>query len=215
METDIKMTNTNEISVARALSELKLLDARINRAITDSCFIGKKVGKKVQGGYETVEAVEKDIKAKYVSVKDLIERRNKVKSAIVTSNASTILEVAGKKMTVAEAIERKVSIIYDRRLLVSMKKDYALAQEFEQVTNERMNNRLDNHLETLFGKEGKTSAQANDDIVKSFKSDNEATLIDPLKLQGEIEALEEEILSFEAEVDLSLSESNALTYIAV
>lgn len=215
MEFDIVMTIEKKISVARGLSELKLLDSRIQRATSDSTFIGVKVGKKNPSGYNSIEELEKEIKANYDSAKDLIERRNKVKSAIVVSNAVTMIEVAGEKMTVAEAIERKVSIIHDRRLLVSMKEGYSFAQRLEERNNHQMNERLDKHLETLFGKDGKASSQANDEIVKTFKADNEAVLIDPLKLRLKIEELEEEIVSFEAEVDLILSESNALTHITV
>ncbi|HJF33217.1 MAG TPA: hypothetical protein K8V56_15760 [Sporosarcina psychrophila] len=44
---------------------------------------------------------------------------------------------------------------------------------------------------------------------------NECILIDPLKIDKRIEALEEKIASFKAEVDVVLSESIALTKITV
>ena len=49
---------------------------------------------------------------------DLISRRNKIKSAIIMSNAKTVVEVAGKQMTVAEAIDKKSSIEYEKELLI-------------------------------------------------------------------------------------------------
>jgi hypothetical protein len=67
----------------------------------------------------------------------------------------------------------------------------------------------------LFGKEGKVTAQANEDIVKAFKSDNEAKLIDPIDLKKQIDTLTEEIEDFLSEVDFTLSESNTITRIDV
>ncbi|MEH6948377.1 hypothetical protein V7068_15160 [Bacillus sp. JJ634] len=57
-----------EITITRALSELKLLDKRIQRTIHDSTFGGYMVGKKVMTGFNSVEEVEKRAKADYQSV---------------------------------------------------------------------------------------------------------------------------------------------------
>lgn len=209
------MTNTTEMTITRALSELKLLNDRIHRTVNNATFGGIKVGKKVSAGFSSVEEIEKRAKADYQSVQALIKRRNEIKSAIVVSNATTKVEVAGHTMTVAEAIERKTSIEYEQNLLSKMKQTYAnLTRQVDDV-NEQVKHRLDSHLETLFGKEGKASAQANDDIVKAFKADNEAVFIDPLKLKDKIEELEKNIEDFLLEVDFSLSESNTLNRITV
>ncbi|MGG0667679.1 hypothetical protein ABE073_04035 [Lederbergia citrisecunda] len=209
------MTNTTEMTITRALAELKLLNDRIYRTVNNATFGGIKVGKKVSAGFSSVEDVEKRAKADYQSVQALIKRRNEIKAAIVVSNATSKVEIAGQTMTVAEAIERKTSIEYEHALLNRLKQTYVgLTRQVDDV-NEKVRNRLDSHLETLFGKEGKSSAQANDDIVKAFKSDNEAEFIDPLKLKDKIEELEKSIEDFLLEVDFSLSESNTLNRITV
>ena len=78
--------------------------------------------------------MESRAKADYQSIEALIKRRNAIKSAIVVSNATTKIEVAGVKMTVAEAIERKTSISYDIQLLDKLKEVYAdLVGEAENV----------------------------------------------------------------------------------
>lgn len=202
-----------EMTVARGLSELKLLDARINRVISDAKFINVKIGGKLPTGFKKLEDVENRAKSDIQSSHDLISRRNKIKSAIVVSNAVTYIEVANVKMTKAEAIERKTSIEYDKTLLRKMKSNYAEAVEKVDKINHEMKERLDSHLETLFGKEGKTSASMNEDVVKLFKSDNEAELIDTLNLHDKIVKLEKEIEDFENEVDFALSESNVMTKI--
>lgn len=67
----------------------------------------------------------------------------------------------------------------------------------------------------LFGKEGKVTAQGNEDIVKAFKKDNEAKLIDSIDLKKQIDTLTVSIENFENEVDFVLSESNVLTKITL
>ncbi|KUL15179.1 hypothetical protein [Bacillus paralicheniformis] len=204
-----------ELTITRALSELKMLDKRIKRAVNESTFGGLMIGKKLPNGFRTTEDLETRAKADYQSVEALIKRRNAIKSAIVVSNATTKIEVAGVKMTVAEAIERKTSISYDIQLLDKLKEVYAdLVDEADSV-NQKVTERLDKHLETLFGKDGKVKAAENQEIVKSFLAENEAKIIDPLNLKEKIDSLSKKIEDFEMEVDFALSESNTLTKINI
>src|SRR5690606_36145264 len=137
----------NTYSIAKALVEIKLLDKRINRVINDSVLAGYTVGKKIMTGFSNVEELEVRAKADYQSIKDLIKRRNDIKSAIVVSNANTYVEIAGNKYTVAEAIERKTSIEYEKDLLNKLKTTYANVVRHVDRVNEDVKNRLDKQLE--------------------------------------------------------------------
>ncbi|MCY8400125.1 hypothetical protein [Bacillus haynesii] len=204
-----------ELTITRALSELKMLDKRIKRAVNEATFGGLMIGKKLPNGFRTTEDLETRAKADHQSIEALIKRRNAIKSAIVVSNATTKIEVAGVKMTVAEAIERKTSISYDIQLLDKLKEVYAdLVDEADSI-NQKVTERLDKHLETLFGKDGKVKAAENQEIVKSFLAENEAKIIDPLNLKEKIDSLAKKIEDFEMEVDFALSESNTLTKIKI
>lgn len=204
-----------EMTITRALSELKMLDKRINRTIDEAVLGGLIIGKNIQRGFQNQEEIEKKAKADDQSIQALIKRRNAIKSAIVVSNANTTIDVAGVSMTVAEAIERKTSIDYDIRYLRKLKKVYTeLVDQAEQVNGD-VKKRLDQHLETLFGKDGKLQAATNQEIVKSFLAENEAAIIDPLHLRIKIEQLSKKIEDFQMEVDFSLSESNTLTKIQI
>ena len=88
-----------KISITEALNELKLYDSKIRKAITNAAFCGaaKKSADKV--GVLKKEDFEERAKASHQSVTDLIANRNSLKSAIVKSNAETMIEVAGKAMT--------------------------------------------------------------------------------------------------------------------
>lgn len=210
------MTNTNSMTITRALAELKLLDSRIYGAISDADFGGVLVGKKISSGkHNSIEEVEKVAKASYQSIKDLIKRRNKIKSAIVNSNATTEVEVAGVKMTVAEAIERKSSIGYEKYLLSELKSQYSQLVSHADKINKDVEKRLDEHLKSLFGKDAKISAPEVESVVETFKLNNEAKIVDPINLKDKINELEKEIEEFLFNVDFVLSESNTINRITI
>lgn len=204
-----------EMTITRALTELKLLDKRIQRSIQESVFGGFLVGKKPMTGFVNQEEIEKTAKANYQSATDLIKRRNAIKSAIVQSNAVTYVVIGDKSMTVAEAIERKTSIDYEKMLLNKLKNDYTKLVRHVDSVNEEVKNRLDKHLETLYGKDGKVRASENEELIKPFLQENEAKFVDPLNLKAKIEELTIEIEEFEAEVDFVLSESNTIKRIYI
>lgn len=206
---------STEISVAKGLSELKVLETRIYRAISDAKFGAIKVGNKLSDGFKTEEEVNKDAKASLDSINDLIKRRNNIKSAIVESNAETFVDVAGVKYTVASAIERKSSIDYEKHLLMIMRNQYSQLLKTEEKTNNEVKERLDKQLNSLFGKDGDKEDEVAKKYSESFKKDNEATIVDPINLRKKIEELANSIEEFESNVDFALNESNVLTKITI
>lgn len=206
------------MTITRGLAELKLLDKRIMRKIFDSNFLiaNKKSNKKLNGNMTKEEFVQNS-KSSYESISDLIERRKKIKSAIVDSNAKTKVTIAGKEMTVAEAIERKDSIQYEKELLDRMEYQYKNTLAEVNRQNEKVQQNLDNLLNTSFGKEGKQKATENEIeiIAKPYLQQNEYEVIDPLNIYNKIEELKEDIEQFELEVDFTLSESNTITKIEI
>ena len=123
-----------KITVTEGLNKLKLYDSKIKKAIDNLKLIGAKKKSVDKVGVVNVEKFIADAKAAHQSIMDLIRNRNTLKAAIVKSNAITYLEIGDRKMTVAEAIERKNSIQYEKELLLAMKAQYGSAT----VTVKRM-----------------------------------------------------------------------------
>ena len=201
------------ISISRGLVELKLLDKRISSTITESGFVSAYIG----NNDTTIDNiskhdVDKNIKAAYQSVTDLIKRRNLIKQKIVESNAKTIVTVNKQTYTVAGAIERKSSIKYDKGLLARMKERFTFVTD--RITSHNM--QIENRLQTLLGEMVKgESNKSIEQTSKVYHEINDAKIFDPLKIEDKIQKLEEEIYNFELEVDTLLSESNAITTIEV
>lgn len=204
-----------QMSITRALSELKLLDKKIEKATINALFVATAVGKKPVKGFESVVEFEGTAKSQYQSLEDLIKRRQTIKSEIVKSNANTLVVIGGVEMTVAEAIERKTSIKYEEKLLFIMKRQFEATVDKAESENNRVKDRLDQLLEAQFGKDSKTKNEETEAISKQFFETNEVKVIDPLKLRVKIEELEEKIDNFHSEVDHVLSDSNTLTKIEI
>lgn len=206
-----------KITVTEALNELKLYDAKIKKGITNSVFCGaaKKSSDKV--GVMKKDIFNERAKASYQSDVDLIENRNELKSAIVKSNAETMIAVNGKTMTRAEGIERKKSIEYEELLLAEMKRQYALYTATAVKENKKVDEKVDNLIATLVGKDSDKKLTKDDQeaIERPYRDKNEWEFVDPIGILDKITELESEIEGFKSNIDSTLVLSNATSTIEV
>jgi len=205
------MSSTNQISVSQALAELKLLRKRIQTATNKSTLIVlKKKRDLLDVGRFSMEA-----QASYQSYKDLLARYNAIKAAIVQSNASTTVSIAGTQYTVADAVERKKTIALEKDMLSRMQHQFEMVnQEYTNHTNAE-NVRVERLIQTELGKDAKTNVEVITQLSETFLAQNKAEIVDPLNLAKEIAALNKSIEDFETKVDWVLSESNGRTTINV
>ncbi len=205
-----------KMSIHRGLAELKLLDSRINRAIAEGiyCTYNKRSNQKIQG-MEIQDFKDKVIKSSFDKVEELIKRRQNIKSAIVKSNAMTDVEIAGNTMSVAEAIERKNSIEYDRDFLNKLKQQYSTALLNIERNNSTLTERADAQINALYQNKDNVDPSKIQSLKNDFIEENTFDLINPISIKDKIDELEKEIEEFEVEVDFKLSESNSLTMIEI
>lgn len=205
-----------EISIHRALAELKMLDKRINKAIMQGTYVAMQIGDEAPRGYKSKEEFNKEAKASYDSVQDLIKRRNAIKAAVVASNAVTKVNVAGVEMTVAEAIDRKDAIDYERGFLNQLRRQLNAVNNEIEMERQTMEHRLDKRIEADLGsKDRKDNAEEVENITKQFLKRYKPAMVDPVSIKEEIDKLTTAIEEFEMEVDFVLSESNTSTTIEV
>ena len=96
------MSTNEKMTVHKALCELKVIDARINKAISATTYVvpNKHNNTKIAG--MTIPDYCEQAKTAYQSAVDLIARRDAIKRAIVKSNAETTVVIGGKVYTVAK-----------------------------------------------------------------------------------------------------------------
>ena len=207
-----------QILVTKGLNELKLLDSRINRKIEEGEFIAAaKLSVQNVNWKITKEAYKANAKADYHSIVDLIKRRNNIKSAIIQSNAVTKVDIAGKIMTVAEAIDKKSSIEYEISLLEKLTMQYKTSSDIIIKENEKVDYSIEQLLNTAYGKEGKEKiTQASyDAIAEPYRKANEYGLVDALDGEKLIKEMKDKIERFLSEVDTALQISNSTTIINI
>jgi len=205
------------MTITRALAELKLLEKRIKDATEAAVFVDlyqnrRKITRRTN---KPTEAFEKEAKAAFTQVQDLIERRANIRSVITKSNALTQVDIGKVTMTVAEAIERKRSIELPRALLAQMTTQFRQAQAVIEKEQAALQSQVATMLEKNLGGDKRPSEGDYEAIAKPFIEANEMKLADPLDLEKRIAVLKESIEDFLKNVDFALSEVNAKTEIEV
>ena len=209
---------TEKMNIHQALVELKTLDKRIEFAIKENEWVvaNKHSNGKI-GGIDLKDFVE-NIKSRHQKVTSLIARAEAIKRAVVNSNAVTKVTIAGKEYTVAEAIEMKNHGIERLRTLVNtMTRDYNNAKfTADRANGVELERRADDYVRTMIGN---TDVKGMTEEVKRMREEfikaQTMELVDPINVLKQIELLNEQINSFEVNVDAALSVSNALTTIEI
>lgn len=209
-----------QISVTRALTEIKHLADRIARD-TNKPFVGVAKG---QANHKTcqsapsmnVEAFSDAVKANLSSVLDLIAYREKLKRAVIKSNAETIVVIAGESMTVAEAIEKKANIAFTERLIATLRHQLVTANGVVEKANKALSDEINSAVISAYGNEkGKVDEAQYEAVALPRQTRNALSLIDPNNVEQVIETLSDKMSKFLEEVDFILSESNSITKIEV
>ena len=157
---------TEKMTIHQALCEVKLADKKISQMLSsgrDFNLIG--INKNPDSTKPTIDGIDvntfsETAKADYQKITDIFKRVDAIKAAVSKSNANTKLVVAGKEMSVAEAI-------YHMKYGIKNKKKYM------------------------------------------------PVMVDPIKIQDEINKLSDEIDKFEMNVDSAIQVSNATTTIEI
>ena len=204
-------------TVSRGLIQLKRLDDRINKGISNiEKFVisnKKKEDSVLNGTYTKNDYIEK-IKSEWQSLNDLMELRKEIKSAIVISNATTKVVVAGKEYTVADAIERKNSILkYENNIIKKMNEVYNSVLTATDLKNKLVEENACN----LFGQQtnNKKDEVNRVKMINTYVDLNKWELVDPINLKELKETLNKEVQDFLSEIDSVLTESNAITIIDI
>ena len=206
------------MTVHKALSELKILNDRIESEMTARTFVvaNKHSNTKING--EPVEQFCREAKDAYQSIRSLINRRNAIKRAVIRSNAETFVKIGSKEYTVAEAIDMKstgMSYLEDlcRRIASSLN---SAKQVADRENGERLSDRTDNYIKSMYGAtDMKNMADEIQKVRDAFVAAQTVELVDPLNAAREVEGMKNQIDAFMSEVDSALSVSNALTTVEV
>ena len=209
---------TETMTVHKALAELKLLDARILKAIKESTFCVPKKHSSDEVNGISVDEFEKQMQGGYDKATELIKRRKAIKKAVVLSNAVTKVRIANEEYTVCEAIEMKNhGITFDTALLNEMQMSYNDFQALiERQNGESLEQKAEEYIKAVYGQsESKTNPKQVEEARALFIKNHSYEMVDPLCIVDKMSELDKKINDFMSEVDAALSVSNAITEITI
>lgn len=199
-----------ELTITRALAELKLLNKRIAKLIANTTFVSVQVSNKHWDDHVA------STKANMQAITDLEERYSKIVSAIAKSNANTVVTVGNRQYTVIEAIKRKETIeLHHNALLNVLRQQRNSALTALDSYERSQQNKLDNLLDSSFPKDQPRDPTEVENMTQVFRNGNWVKLVDPLEISKLIEKMSDDVDEFIGNVDFVLSESNAVTKITI
>ena len=210
-------TIREEMTVHQALCELKTLNKRIAKAISESKPISIKehASQKVDG-MPTAE-FKSLAQSAHDSASDLIKRQRGIKAAVNQYNASKVIDVCGKKYTVAQAIwEMNYGMAEENDLLRRYTDLLTKATSMiERANGDDLNRRAETAISAIYGNKDKANADEYLKAIEDYKSSHAVELVDPLGIRKIIADLEKEIADFTANVDAAIQVANATTILSI
>lgn len=157
------------------------------------------------------EGKEKLILARYQQLVKLSENRDKIREAIMKSNATSYITVAGKTYTVALAIEK-----YRKAddFLNLLKFQIVKLENEKQKIESKVEIRI-RELENKFFGNTRQPSESEKRIIEEAKQLNELKVIDPLNINDKFLKLQQETEEFKSLVNITLNEHNVKTEIEI
>ena len=214
-----------EITIHRALSQLKTTQARIEDKFEKDIYVSSTIGKTNMAEGRPVDAVKREILANFDSMQQLLKNYQTLKLAIIRSNSGITEEstniktgmVEGMELTVAEAIAiQKYVLPLESQFVRRLENQLNNAKRTIEMTNSQANTEITSVLEALSNKDSKNldPSQVNT-ITEAYQQNKFRQLDDPLDLADKIRKLRDKLDALSVGVDAFLSESNAISHINV
>lgn len=211
--------------ITQALDERDLLVKKISDKICKARFVdtAKRNETKVYEARITKEDFDKEAKAAFQQIMDLIDRYQKIDAQIVNSNANTYIETTYGKMSVASAIAlrgrmRGTGSYEDRadfegNLKQVMQQQYEESVQFAEERNQKLQSTAENMRLSILGKDTRVKEDKPLEVVETYVKENTTELADPLGVVKKMAELTEKRENLLRELDTQIKVSNATTYI--
>lgn len=191
-------------TIARALTGLKHTDVNFNKTLEIATAVVCKDGKAINHDITAEEAKAELSKFKQ-SVLDSLESEFNARKAIAVSNFNTVIKIADKEMTIAEAL------LFKNHMLNRYKQIRNLLDSDIRKANQIYASELRN-FESIVSNLLKDKDTEATESLKPYIDSLKPSVIN---MKDWLEELETYINNFEMELDAILSESNAITNIEV
>ena len=210
---------STEISITRALATLKSLNVRIEEESKRQVLTVP-----TRGTGDTLDVVdwpgtsaeaEAIIKKRWQGLNDLINVRNDIRRAVLLSNATTKIKIAGKEITIVEVLDYRKGLPEKTKLLNALKQNVSNVAAVTVRANTAYEKQLQEVRDNAMAGQRKHDEESMAVFLNPITIMHKPGILDPLGAAKIIEDMEAEIHDFELNADYALSESNATTKIVI
>ena len=211
--------------MTQALDERDLLVNKISDKIVRLRLVDtkKKNEEKTMEDRVTPEQFERSVQSAWQQVMDLIDRYQRLDSAIIASNASNWVETSSGRYTVASAIALRARLkgngIYEHsgkfeeRLVMALEDQYNSAVRTAAGKNKAIEAQAENMRLSILGKDSKTKDVKPLEVVDAYIRENTTDIVDPLDAKKKQQEIREKLDTLLSELDTVIKASNATTTI--
>lgn len=211
--------------VTQALDERDLLAKKIMDKIRIASFTDtrKRNETNVMEGRISSDEFKKNASAAYQQIMDLIERFRRMDTAIITSNATTVIDTSIGQITVATAISIRNRLRGTGSLDEDGQFEEALLKKMEEERRKRVivaetkNKALDSTAETMrlsiLGKDTRVREERPLEVVDAYIRENTTDVVDPIDVQSKTCELRDKVDSVLKELETQIKVANATTSI--
>lgn len=218
------MSQEKTLSVQEALNELKVLDARIQRKISNGNFTAVASGDKIINPTsirETPDKFSEKSSSEIQSIISLINYRHALKASVLQSNSVTKVTINGKEMTVAQAIDYKTSSESETHLLRTLSNEFTSSQKYADNFNAKVDKETLEKENQLLGND--KNAKDSEAVLKVLHEQAEARKAqvlspkfkDDKSITDYISDKTDELDKFTQQIDFALTASNVTAQIKV
>lgn len=206
------------MTVYQALEKLKILENRVQNLTPSGIF--SCVGIRKRDKEESSEGIDlkmfgQTLQSTYDKQGAILKNYIELKSAINSSNATTIITVAGKEYTIANALVRKRLITKERSYWKKMRDDVQSCVNMVNSNNSKVDTDVNNRIDNIL-RESKNKNAAEIEVLRAtFSEGRYYDVYDPMDIATKSEQMLEELDEFEKDIHYALTQANVNTTIEV
>ncbi len=201
------------LTLTRLLSEIKTTEERLMKLPVIIGVVANSTGRVAEEN-ETSEEFKKTSQSRFDSWFALSERLVKLRAARNKANATTMVTVCGKTVTMDEAITMKSLLNLQKQAVEGFKKQIGMVETFTTRADNEVKAAVDKAVAQSIASQTLTEEQTKMFQDMYQKSLGKTAVIGESVKAG-LKKLEDHITSFSAEIDYVLSEANSTTRVEV
>lgn len=198
------------MTLVKGLAELKLLDKRLKKkkGAFVPCAVERGQILQLKSRPSKTE-FERNTSGAWQSMQALLDRRRKIRVALIKANSSAEVHIAGTLYTIAEALEMKRVIKFEQEVVTELRSQLAGATAMTDRLKNSNGNELGDILETVFAKkETQILDVDHQELSDRYREVHAVEIVDPVGIDTMLREMEAEIVPFLKEVDACIAEAN-------